>query len=146
MGVAQDNSDFIEIEKRAFLATNNAMHAWAAYSFARVVKAPPPDWVLRYFDLCAREIFSFAMDVAKSEKKGSNPGPRIAKALHLKGTDFKGYHSDWMTFGMNVRQRIQQDDKPYFAVESVANDAGVSKSTVRRAWELYDKAFGSGTV
>ena len=61
-----DNSDLIELERRSFMTTSNAMHVWAAYSLARVVKAPVPDWVLGYLDLCARRLF--ALTSAKDEK------------------------------------------------------------------------------
>jgi hypothetical protein len=145
MGAAGDNSDFIEIEKTAGLATNNAMHVWAAYSFARAAKTPPPEWVLQYFDLCARDIFTIAMDVAKGNRRATDSGKWILKALRLKTTDLRNYHSDWLIIGMNVRCRMQQQgDKQEFAVEAVAKDAGVSKSTVARAFRLFDKAFPSG--
>ncbi len=136
----ETNSDFVESERRQFIATNNAIHAWAAYSFARVVKAPPAEWVLRYFDLCARGVLQIASDAA-AERGGKDAGPRIMRALRIKGSDLAGYHSKWMVHGMNVRRLILQGNKPDFAIDAVAKKAGVSYHTVRRAWLRFDKAF-----
>jgi hypothetical protein len=47
---------------------------------------------------------------------------------------------------MNVRARLPDfGGKEYLAIESVAETAGVSESTVRRAWKRYDRLFpGAG--
>ena len=63
------------------------------------------------------------------------------RALQLKGSDLTGYQGDWMMYGANVRHRIKQGNKEYFAIESVAHDAGVSYATVRRGWKLFDATF-----
>jgi hypothetical protein len=144
MGDRETNADFIEVERRAFLATGNAMHAWAAYSFARVVKAPPPEWVLKYFDRCARGILKVSHD--SIEKGGKNPAPKVLDALHLKGSDLTGFHDKWMVYGMNVRNLMGQNDKPDFAIESVAKAMGVSYSTVWRGWKRYDETFPGDAV
>lgn len=137
--------DLIEVERRCFIETDNVMHVWAAYGFARAAGAPVPDWVLRYFDRIGRSIMALAIE-ARTEG-GKDLGPRIAKALGLasagRGSPLTAYHSDWMVLGMNVRDRMRQGDKDYLAVESVAKDGGVSEATVRRAHELFDKLFPS---
>ena len=55
--------------------TNNEIHTWHAYRFARLAQVPIPEWVLEYFDRTSR-----ALTATK--------GPRSAKAIteaHKKG-------------------------------------------------------------
>lgn len=135
--------DLIEVERRCLVETNNVMHVWAAYGFARAAGVPIPEWVLRYFDKAGHGLMALAVEAKK--QGGKDFGPRIAKAFGLatagSGSPLTAYHSAWMTFGMNVRYRMQQGDKEYLAIASVARDGGVSDATVRRAHELFDKLF-----
>jgi hypothetical protein len=136
--------DLIEVEKRCLVETDNMMHAWAAYSLARANKAPVPEWVFRYFDRAARNLFELSADASKTG--GKDLGPKIATALHLSskgaGSPLVTYHSDWLVFGMNVRARLPAfGGKEYLAIENVADQAGVSVSTVGRAFKLYNALF-----
>jgi len=137
--------EMLEVEKRCFVETGNPMHVWAAYSLARVCDAPMPDWVMRYFDMAARNLL--ALSAEAQDSGGKDLGPKIAGALKLKGKSRAGsplvsYHADWMVFGMNVRARLPEfGGKEYLAIESVAESAGVSKSTVHRAFKLYETLF-----
>ena len=147
--------DLIEIERRCLAATDNPMHAWAAYSFARVAGEPIPDWVLGYLDLAARDLFKLAMEA--SAAGGKDLGPKIAKALRLDGKPRSGsplatYHSNWKVLGVSVRDRMNRPDcegrtdKETHAVEAVAAQHGVSASTVSRAFKLYDQLFPGEAV
>ena len=141
--MTKSNADYIEVERRCLVETDNAMHVWAAYSFARAAGDPIPDWVMRYFDMVARGLFALAVE-AKAEG-GKDMGPKIARAMGLaskgRGAPLVEYHNRWMTFGMNVRHRMQQGDKEVFAIESVAKSGGVSISTVERAYKRYAALF-----
>jgi hypothetical protein len=141
--------DMIEVERRCLVETDNVMHAWAAYSMARVCGAPVPDWVLRYFDKAARNLL--ALSAEAQESGGRDLGPKIAKALGLAsvgaGSPLVAYHADWQTFGMNVRARLPEfGGKEYLAIESVASDVGVSVAAVRRAFKLYDALFPGAAI
>ena len=148
------NADFIEVERRCLAKTNNPMHAWAAYSFARVAGDPIPDWVLRYFDMAARNLFALADEV--QDEGGMDMGPKIAMALKLaskgRGSPLVEYHHDWLVFGMNVRNRMQRTDSlgrsdlETYAIESVARDHNASESAVRRAYKLYDALFPGDAI
>lgn len=136
--------DMLEVERRCVVETDNVMHAWAAYSLARVCDAPVPDWVLRYLDKAARNLLALSAEAQSSG--GKHLGPKIAKALGLAsagaGSPLVSYHADWQVFGMNVRARLPGfGGKEYLAIESVAADAGVDKSTVHRAFKLYTALF-----
>jgi hypothetical protein len=120
------------------------MHVWAAYCLARVVKTPPPEWVLKYLDRCARGILAISNDSTKTGGKGR--ANEIMGVLDLRGSDLTGYHAKWMAYGMNVRRLMQQDDKEDFAIDTVSKAMGVSYSTVRRGWLLYDKTFPGEAV
>ena len=147
--------EMLEVEKRCFLETENAMHVWAAYSLARVCDAPVPDWVLRYLDRAARNLL--ALSAEAQEAGGKDLGPKIASALRLEGKPRSGsplvtYHADWMVFGMTVRDRMTRvgrdgrTDLETYAIDDVANEAGVSKATVRRAFKLYDALFPGDAI
>jgi hypothetical protein len=146
------NEDFIEAERRAFLETSNPMHVWAAFRFAGVVGAETPEWVRSYLDLVSKRILSLAAQVQNESSRGKRNskvddfGPRLAAVMMMKGSHLTGYHSDWITYGMNVRHRIQSGDKETFAIETVAEDAGVSKSTVGRGWKRYNKLYPGDAI
>ncbi|MFD2053769.1 hypothetical protein ACFSQT_11940 [Mesorhizobium calcicola] len=139
-----DNADFIEVEHKSFLATGNAMHAWAAFSHARVTKDSIPDWVLNYLDLCARRLFAFSS--RQEDAKGDEFAKIVASAFMLTsmgaGTPASRYfNAKWLVYGMNVHAKVKANTKEEFAVGDVAKDANVSTSTVWRAWRAYKKAF-----
>jgi len=147
--------DMIEADRRCFVETGNPMHAWAAYSLARVCDAPIPEWVLRYLDMVGRNLLALSAD--SQDGGGKDLGPKIATALKLEGKPRSGsplvtYHADWMVFGMNVRDRMTRVgrdgrfDLETYAIESVASEAGVSKSTVRRAFKLYEALFPGDAI
>jgi hypothetical protein len=142
MADSDTNADFIEVERKTYLATGNAMHVWAAYSFARAVKAPPPDWVLRYFEQCSRGISKIASEATKSS--GKDLGPKIMKALGLKGSNLTGYSEGvWIAHGMNVRRHLgeNRDVKLHSAIQTTAKEWRVSYATVSRNWKRYEKTF-----
>ncbi|MDG4896616.1 hypothetical protein P9272_23905 [Mesorhizobium sp. WSM4976] len=149
---SENNQDFIEVERRAFFETSNPMHAWAAFRYASVVGTEMPDWVRGYFDLVSKRMLALAADAQteadrpKRNSKVDDFGPRLAAAMMMKGSHLTGYHSDWISYGMNVRHRVQAGDKETFAIESVAEDAGVSVSTVRRGWKRYNKLYPGDAV
>jgi len=140
-----DNSDLIELERRSFMTTSNAMHVWAAYSLARVVKAPVPDWVLGYFDLCARRLFAFS----SAQNEVDDFAKTVANAFMLnskgRGTAASKYFgAKWVEYGISVHVKVRANTKPDFAVVEVASEGNVSVSTVRRAWNTYQKAYPNG--
>jgi hypothetical protein len=146
--------DLLEVERRCFAETSNAMHAWAAYRLARVCDAPVPEWVLRYLDLVGRNLLHLS---AAHDSDGKDLGQKIADAAMLKGKPRAGsplvnYHADWMVFGMNVRDRMTRigrdgrSDLETYAIESVALESQASKSTVRRAYKLYNALFPGDAI
>ncbi|CAN7769473.1 hypothetical protein [Mesorhizobium sp. LjNodule214] len=146
-----DNSDLIELERRAFMTTSNAMHVWAAYSLARVVKAPVPDWVLTYLDLCARRLFAFTSAQDANDAEDHEFAKTVASAfmLNSKGAGTaasKYFGAKWLEYGMSVHIKVRANTKPDFAIVEVASEANVSTSTVRRAWNTYKKAYPNGDL
>jgi hypothetical protein len=146
--------NLIEVERRCYLESGNAMHVWAAYAFARAVDAPLPDWVMSYLDRCGRNLMALSSEVRSTS--GKDLGPRIAKAFGLaspgSGSPLTTYHHDWMSLGMSVRDRItRRDDRgradqETYAIEQVADEAGLAPSTVRRAYKLFDHIFPGTAV
>jgi hypothetical protein len=137
-----DNSDLIEIERRCFAETGNPLHAWAAYSFARVVNAAVPDWVLGYLDSAARNLFDLTAE-HQSQQKGREKeiAPKIAAAFGIRGTVLSGYRDNWVVHGANVRHLMREGHQETYAIDYVAEAAGVSTSTVRRALKRYDRLY-----
>lgn len=136
--------DMLEVERLCAIENDNMMHAWAAYRLARLSGVSIPEWVLRYFDEAGRNLLALSAEIAKYGN-GKGVGPKIAKSIGLAsdgaGSPLTKYHADWMVFGLNVRARMLEGDKEDIAVETVARDAGVSMSTVRRSFKTYDRLF-----
>jgi hypothetical protein len=136
--------DLIEVERRYFVETHNPMHVWTAYSLARCNAAPIPDWVLHYFDHSARELLKLSFETR--ETGGENMGPKLARSLGFTsggpGSGLSNYQNmEWIVYGMHVRARIAQGSKEYIAIEDVSKQLAVHKSTVTRAYKLFDKLF-----
>ncbi|MEQ8813553.1 MAG: hypothetical protein RLO51_16780 [Thalassobaculum sp.] len=142
----ETNADLIEVERRCYQETGNPLHVWAAYGLARVVKTPPPEWVLAYFDGVGRNLFTVA--AVHLNGKAANVPAEIMVALGMKppgksgsGTAFSRYHKDWLSFGMNVRARMQSGEQQTYAIEEVAKQSGVSEKLVRDGWKRYNRLF-----
>lgn len=153
MTVRDTNADYIEVERRAFMETSNPMHVWAAFRFARVVKAEIPDWVITYLDLASKRLLALAVDEDQRHSKAKEEGKsyvtdvkRIAPALFMKASHLTGYHDQWVAYGMNVRHLMSEKHKETFAIGYVANRFGVSTSTVRRAWKQYEKMYPGNAI
>lgn len=150
--MTESNEDFIEVERRAFFETSNPMHVWAAFRYAAVAKAETPDWVRGYLDLVSKRILALSAEAHKQTEqpkrnaKVDDFGPRLAAAMMMKGSHLTGYHSDWIAYGMNVRHRMHSGDQETYAIESVARDASVSISTVRRGWKRYNKLYPGNDI
>ena len=149
---------YYEVQKRAFVATNNPMYAWAAYSRARLIGDEIPEWVLKYLDFSARALLELSAQtqetlektskggkIRKAKRGAKDIGPRVAAALKLSskgaGTALSSYHSDWELYGLLVRHFRQNHVGETNAIEEIAGDKGVSASTIRAAYKLYDKLF-----
>ncbi|MBL8576148.1 MAG: hypothetical protein JNK47_02895 [Mesorhizobium sp.] len=141
MNPVANNADLIEVERRAFFATSNPMHVWAAFRLARVVNADIPPWVMSYLDLASKRLLALASDIVQDGTADNTFVKDLAAAFFFKGAHPTNYHSEWITYGMNVRHLMQQGDKETFAIDAVAEHFGVSASTVRGAYKQYDRLY-----
>ncbi|MEQ1955957.1 hypothetical protein [Mesorhizobium sp. CN2-181] len=153
MTIRDTNADYIEVERRAFMETSNPMHVWAAFRFARVVRAEIPDWVIAYLDLASKRLLALAVEEEQKHAQAKQVGKRhvtdvkrVAPAFFIKASHLAGYHDNWVTYGMNVRHLKKQKHQETYAIDHVADHFGVSASTVRRAWKQYEKLYPGDAI
>jgi hypothetical protein len=146
-----------------YARTGNPLAAWYAYEAARRVGQPVPDLVLQYLDRVAARFRALGMGPilaiehdrqlrqhsnpavrarrARLPQVPHDPAPAIAKALemHRKGrnsvfarvrAEAVAEHLAWEVAELVVTE----DQKPDQALTAAAQDFGVSRETVRRAW------------
>ncbi len=137
------NAELIEVERRCFAETENPLHIWSAYGLARSAGDPIPEWVLRYFDLCRRNIFDLYAD---GNYLGEKDIPAlIVKAVKMDGQIFSRYRNNWIVWGAAVRQAIELLGSETKAIRFVADRYNSTPPTVRRAFKRYEKLFpGAG--
>ena len=120
------------------------MSAWQAYCDARLGGLEIPEWVLKYLDRAAGNIWALPSRCIKG-KRVHNFERELAIALEMAkpGDNGRGHvltdfmDRMWMFYGETVRRYMRQGDKESFAIEAVAKRNGVSTATVRRAWKRF---------
>jgi hypothetical protein len=143
-----DLSSRLQVEeyRRRYLKTGNPVYAWRAYAECRSAHRDIPDWVLEYLDEPARAFWRWSM-VGRPPKE---LGEALADALLMRrpgrkgpGTVFAEVFPDKESraLAVEVYQRVRAGEKPYLAVENAAKTAGVSRSTVQRAWDRHMDEF-----
>ena len=136
-------SRVIEGERERFEHEGNIYSAWYAYLIARQTGAAIPDWILEAFDDVSTRLFGLYLN-STHDIKITNAD--IAKAVKLsgkrgEGNAFTKYGSpDWWLMADVVGLYMGQGDGETHAIEAVAEEYRVSKSTVRRAWKRYKTA------
>jgi hypothetical protein len=103
----------IECERRAYVATGNPLHAWAAYGVGRQHKRAIPEWVLQYFDKARLGLVFNVPDAIEKRGNAKDLGPDIAKALGLHGKGQRGspfesyYDTKWWEYGRAVHEYLK---------------------------------------
>jgi hypothetical protein len=147
---ALDVDDKSFIAKKLYEATGNPLHVWSSYLLHRALGADfadLPEWILEYFDRVANNLF----EIEDAKKRGEKiERAAVTVALEIKkpgqsgrGDFFKNFteHPERVAIADDVYKRLYLGDKESFAIESVAQSRGVSKSTVRLAWVDAKKVF-----
>jgi hypothetical protein len=124
----------------------NPLYAWHEYYIRREFDEPIPDWVLEYFDRVASKLLQATEPGSKADVQAA-----AAEALELKkpgktgaGTKFTKFRTapEWAEHAYAVYKKLQGGAvKLDAAFGEVAQEKGVSNSTVRRAWETAKKGF-----
>lgn len=146
----------LECEKRAYEATDNPLHAWAAYGVARQAKIAIPEWVLAYLDKCHLGLVYTVPDAIEQQRSAKDLAPVIAGAFGLvskgRGNPFE-YEEKWWAIGRAVRRLmlvgVEGQEKgggltEYHAKQTASEDYGVSFSTITRAFKTYKAVFPDG--
>jgi hypothetical protein len=130
--------------------TGNPLHAWTAYRLCRVTRLEMPDWVLSYLDGVAKGLLG---ETAQKRKKLSESAivKALGRALGMKapGRQFREFSKtlEWVEIADDVWQQLKQGDKEKhrtklkYARETVAEERGISTSTVGRAWDKAKEWF-----
>jgi hypothetical protein len=106
------------------------LYAWHAYQQARILKVPPPDWVMTYLDAVAAQLWRLA------ENPPKDPARSALEALqfkHLRGRgnvfDIAAQAADWLL----ASEADYEDSLGKKGAQVVAERHKVSISTVYRA-------------
>ena len=140
----------IECERRAYFATKNPLHAWAAYGVARQHRRAIPEWVLEYLDKSRLGLVFSVPDQIEKTGTGRDLGPTIARAFGLagrgrRGTPFESYYdTGWSDYGRAVRDYVKAGHSREDARAFAAVDFDVHETTIIRGEEIYDLAFPEG--
>ena len=116
-----------------FQKTGNAFHAWEAYRWARLNDRPVPDWVLSYFDGCAKALEETkpknARAVAQAFGMAKRGGGKSKFGLALCESDRLALFQSFTTI---KELRPEQRDVDTFA--HVSEEHGVSIDQVEAAY------------
>lgn len=143
----------LECERLAYEATNNPLHAWAAYGVARQAQVAIPEWVLTYLDKCRLGLVFTVPDAIEERGSAKDLGPVIAGAFGLvskgRGNPFE-YDERWWVYGRAVRllkneiEATGKEAKMDAVFFELGNHFSASDSKIRRGWKLFEKAFPEG--
>ncbi len=123
--------------------TDNPLAVWFAYAECRQVNLDIPEWIFRYLDRVAGNFWHLCPG-AKNPVP-DKPSPAIAEALEMKGAGKSGPGNVFKAF-QNVRHLAMAHDlirlilsghKETVAADQVAEQRGVSRSTILRAYKKY---------
>lgn len=71
----------INLRQALYLQTGNPIHAWRAYATARQLDVATPDWVLDYFDACAKALTTTKHASAKAIADALGLGTRGGRVV-----------------------------------------------------------------
>jgi hypothetical protein len=131
------------VEQQKYEISKNPLLAWRVYRVCRQVGLPPPNWVFEYLDRVAANLGQL------EEKTFSKPAAKVAEALEMKAPGKTGRGNmfsvegdlAWTKLAVPVYHYLQQGGQETFAFLVVAEECGMSESTVRRAWIEAQKHF-----
>ncbi len=135
-------SRVIEDQRERYEHEGNIFSAWYAYLVARQTGTAIPDWILKALDDVSTGLFGLYLNSTHG-RKVSNAD--IAKAAKLSSKRGKGNlftkfgNPDWWLMAEVVGLYMGQGAYETYAIDAVAEEYRVSKSTVRRAWKRYEK-------
>lgn len=73
----------LNLRHALYLQTRNPIHAWRAFATARKLDVAVPDWVLDYFDACAKALtgttYTSAKEIADALGLGSRGGRLVTR-------------------------------------------------------------------
>ena len=138
----------IELHRQLYEGGGNPLQAWSALLYARALGEQPPAWVMEYLAGCAAAFHN--LQHASSEGKKIKPND-IAHAVGMvskgAGTVFPNQDDfDGIMMAVQVQDCIDNGLQQAYTIANVAEDWGITKSTVRRAWKRtqarYPELFG----
>ncbi|MEW8440972.1 MAG: hypothetical protein AB2689_22730 [Candidatus Thiodiazotropha taylori] len=119
--------------------TNNPLYLWEKYTECRNVGAPIPEWILEYFDQCAKNL-EILWQNAEDNISPKDPAKAIAKAFgmvsHGRGSVFTETSRRRQEIAVHMKLCLGDDPKlkPDQLYDDIAKIYGVHRSTVQRAW------------
>lgn len=135
------NIEDADVLRRAYEDDGNPLWVWQAIMINPVTE-DFPIWVRNYLSGVAMDLVGLSTE---SDHWKRNEAPRkVAQALGFlkegRGTAFSSWMAKyWVWAGSKVEELKLADEKEYIAIETVAEKYGLSPSTIRRAWEAYQR-------
>lgn len=151
MGYPKLTEDSFERLHLEFERTRNPLIVWRAYRMARGfrqgaadVPLAVPEWILKAFDEIAGGLLRIGGSASTSDCDWQSS---VVRSLGFQASPRGGPSNpfqadarsrDWYQFAVHMRVLIDGDgQQETYAAEQVAEQRGVSATTVRRAWKEY---------
>ena len=123
--------------KALYLSHENPIYIWEAYAVCREWKIDIPEWVLKYFDGCSKNLSAISQPGRTSDD--------VSRALELNKTNFRKWENVQLTIDIGARsQELLGQGKTLVEVRRLlADEFGLAEKTIENHHYEYAKVKDS---